>query len=115
MFRRSRWRCGTRLLHTPCPRRPCIQEEVPEIVKQAMSEISEYINENRVNNVISHLGQVSVKDIGKIIALATADAIEDYKKDYGTLNLLEKKEEKLVTRFLGREMAKTVRKVIMEL
>ena len=92
-----------------------IQEEVPEIVKQAMSEISEYINENRVNNVISHLGQVSAKDIGKIIAFATEDALEDYKKDYGTLNLMEKKEEKLVTRFLGREMAKTVRKIVMEL
>ena len=92
-----------------------IQEEVPEIVKQAMTEIVEYINENRVNNVISHLGQVSVNDIGRIIALATADALENYKKDYGTLNLMEKKEEKLVTRFLGKEMAKTVRKVIMEL
>lgn len=91
-----------------------IQEEVPEVVKQAINELAQYINENRVNNVISHLGQVSVKDIGNIIALSTTDALEDYKKDYGTLNTMDKNEEKMVTRFLGKEMAKTVRKVIMD-
>lgn len=90
-----------------------IQEEVPEVLKQAINELAQYINENRVNNVISHLGQVSAKDIGNIIALSTTDALEDYKKDYGTLNTMDKNEEKMVTRFLGREMAKTVRSVIM--
>lgn len=89
-----------------------IQEELPEVVKQAINEISEYVNENRVNNVISHLGEVSPKDIGKVIKLTSIDALEDYKKDYGTLNMMEKKEEKLVLKFLGREVAKIVRSVI---
>lgn len=94
-------------------KKPDIQEEMPEIVKQAITEISAYINENRVNNVISHLGEVSVKDIGKIIGLSSQDALEDYKKEYGTLNMMEKSEEKMVTRYLNKEMSKIVRTIMM--
>lgn len=90
-----------------------VQVEVPEIVKQAMEEVSAYITENRVNNVISHLGEVTVEDFGKILGMASKDALEDYKKDYGTLNKMEKVEEKMVTKYLQREMATVVRQVLL--
>lgn len=90
-----------------------IQIDVPPIVKQAMEEISAYVTENRVNNVISHLGEVSEKDIGRIIGITAVDALDDYKKDFGTLNLMEKQEEKMVTKFLQSEVAKSVRKVML--
>lgn len=90
-----------------------VQKEVPEIVKKAIDEISAYITENRVNNVISHLGEVTLEDFGKVLGLSSKDALEDYKKDFGTLNEMEKQEEKMVTKALQAEMAKVVRKVLM--
>ena len=91
-----------------------VQREVPEIVKQAMQEISAYATENRVNNIISHLGEVTVEDFGKILGMTAKDALEDYKKDYGTLNQMEKVEEKMVTKYLQNEVAKVVRQVLLK-
>ena len=91
-----------------------VQKEVPEIVKQAMQEISAYATENRVNNIISHLGEVTVEDFGKILGMTAKDALEDYKKDYGTLNQMEKVEEKMVTKYLQNEVAKVVRQVLLK-
>lgn len=90
-----------------------IQVEVPEIVKQAIQEISAYVTENRVHNVISHLGEVSVEDFGKVLGLSSKDALDDYKKDFGTLNLMQKQEEKMVTKHLQCEMAKIVKKILV--
>ena len=87
--------------------------ELPEVVKQACEEISQYININRVNNVISHIGEVTAKDVGKVIMLTSQDVLNDYKKDYGTLNTLEKKDEKLVTKYMNGEVAKLVRDVVI--
>ena len=88
-----------------------VQVEVPENVKKCMEEISQYINENRVNNVISHVGEVTEKDIGKIIGLTSKDVLDDYLKDY---KLPEDKEQsKMVTKYLQSEVAKVVRVVIL--
>ena len=46
--------------------------------------ISTYINENRLRNVISKIGQVSQKEFAKVSGLLTQDAIQDYEKDLGT-------------------------------
>lgn len=87
--------------------------EVPEFVQKCMEEISQYINENRVNNVISHVGEVTEKDIGKIIGLTSKDVLEDYNKDYNTLKEMEKEYQKMVTKYLQTEVAKAVRGVIL--
>ena len=88
--------------------------EVPEFVQKCMEEISQYINENRVNNVISHIGEVTEKDIGKIIGLTSKDVLEDYNKDYNTLKEMEKEYQKMVTKYLQTEVAKAVRGVILK-
>lgn len=95
-------------------RKPDIYVEVPESVKKAIEEIVTYVNENRVNNMISHLGEVSEKDIGKVIGLTCKDVWEDFKKESGTFNLLENKEEKMVTKYLNGEVAKVVRKIMLK-
>lgn len=91
-----------------------VQVEVPENVKKAMEEISAFVTEARVNNVVSHLGEVDIKDIGKVIGMTAKDALDDYNKEYGTLNTLEKTEEKMVTKYLQSEVAKVVRKVMLK-
>lgn len=95
-------------------KRPNVQLEVPEKVKKTMEEISTYITENRVNNVVSHLGEVTEKDIGKIIGLTNKDVLSDFTKESGLFNLLDSTEEKMVTRYLNSEVAKVVRKVILK-
>ena len=45
--------------------------------------------------------------------LTSQDVLNDYKKDYGTLNTLEKKDEKLVTKYMNGEVAKLVRDVVI--
>ena len=42
------------------------------------------------------------------------DVLEDYKKDYGTLNQMEKVEEKMVTKYLQNEVAKVVKQVLLK-
>lgn len=90
-----------------------IQVDIPEAVKSAQEEITAYITENRVNNVISHLGEVTLKDIGKIIGLTAKDVLEDFKKESGALNLLEKSEEKMVTKFMQNQVAKLVKEIML--
>lgn len=90
-----------------------IQIDIPEAVKKAIEEVSQFITEARVNNVISHLGEITVKDIGRIIGLVAKDVLEDYKKEYNTLNLLERVEEKMVTKELQRQVSFVVRKVVL--
>lgn len=87
--------------------------EAPESVKQACGEISLYINANRVSNVVSHIGEVGPKDVGKVIQLVAKDVLDDFRKDSDTLVKLEKKEEKQVTKFMNGEIAKLVRDYIV--
>ena len=90
-----------------------VSDEVSEIAKRAMEEISQYITYNRVHNVISHIGEVTVNDIGKVIAMTSQDILKDYKKEYNTFDFIEKKDEKLVTKYLNKEVSKCVRDVIV--
>ena len=94
-------------------KRDNVPEEIPESVKKACEEVSQYITINRVHNVLSHLGKVSPKDIGKVIMETSKDVLGDYTKEYDTLQKLEKKEEKMVTKYMNSEVAKVVRDVVL--
>lgn len=87
--------------------------EYSENTKRALAESITYVNENRVRNVISHEGEVTEQDIGRLIGLVAKDALNDFVKDAGVWNLLEKVEQKIVTKNLQREAAKYVRKEII--
>lgn len=90
-----------------------INQKAPlsEKVKELQSVILSYVTENRLNNVLSKLGEVTIKDFGNIIGNFNRDIIEDFTKDYNSqLGLLEKKEQKQVTKsivFKSSSMIKT--------
>ena len=46
-----------------------------------MAEALEYINESRYNSVVSKIGEVSIKDIGKVAGLMPQDILVDMQKD----------------------------------
>lgn len=52
-----------------------------ESVKIKIDEALQYLNENRFNAVVSKIGQVSIKDIGKVMGLLSQDIIVDMQKD----------------------------------
>ena len=46
--------------------------------------VEAYVNENRLANVISHIGEVSFpKDTGKVLGMFCKDVLEDFLKEYG--------------------------------
>ena len=72
-----------------------------------------YLTTNRVQNVISKIGDVSMKDVGKIMHIFMPDALEDFKKDHGEAwDTLEKTDRKAVTAGLHKYGLGQVRKVL---
>jgi len=68
-----------------------------------------YVTENRLNNVISHIGQVSMpKDLGKLIGLFSKDILDDFiKESSADYNNLEKPEQKILNKEIN-QMATTL-------
>ena len=73
----------------------------------AVNNMGQYINENRLNNVLSHIGVIKQKDFGKVCGLFSQDVILDYLKDYESLP--EKKDWKLVTKQTSMSCAMLLR------
>lgn len=74
-------------------------DEPSEQVQKLKEAIQGYVTENRLNNVISKIGEVTQKDLGKLLGMFSKDVVEDFLKDYHEItDQLEKKELKLVTK-----------------
>lgn len=85
---------------------PTLDQKVQEVLDKAIL----YINENRLKNVLSKIGTVSKEDFGKIIQSFTKDAIEDFMKDEREIfEMLEKTDQKLITKKIGEKAAKLLR------
>lgn len=93
--------------------------EKPEYSKELQVLIDEatcFVTENRLNNVISHIGEVQVpKDFGKIMGLFSKDALADFLKEHGkAYNDLEKAEQKMLNKELNRLATELVKKRFMQ-
>ena len=96
------------------PRRERKPVEVPEQVASLQHELLGYLTENRLSNVLSKIGEVTLRDFGRVIGLFTADAWEDFEKDFGgELNVLEKAELKMVRASMGKQAVPLVRQRLM--
>jgi len=85
-------------------------EKLPHKIIKLQEAILTYTTENRLNNVISKIGEVSLNDFGKVIAMFSKDIVEDFNKDYHSfLKELEKKEIKLITKSFMKNATKMVR------
>jgi len=93
-------------------RKPIEKEEVAfsEAAQNLMEEVARYITENRLNNVISKIGEVTQKESGKILGLLGKDSLEDFLKDYQSdYENLEKNEQKAINKFVNAEAVKLVK------
>lgn len=105
-------------------RKKKIKRPRPKLSKQAenlQEEVSAYINENRLNNVLSKVGEIDwVKlqgdkvQMGKIAGLFAQDALKDFQKDFSReFEALEKTDQKNIKTFVSKECVKFVKSVQM--
>jgi len=79
-------------------------EELSEEANSLCEEIFKLITQNRLDNLISKIGEVnSKKDLGKVLGLYNKDVLTDFLKNYQErYNGLEKQESKAVNKFLNK-------------
>ena len=75
---------------------------------QKISDMDQYVTENRLRNVLSKIGEVTEKDFGKILGLYMLDLIEDYEKDYEPPNI-ESQESNAVNKTVSRGVGELIR------
>jgi len=86
-----------------------VLEDIPPEVQEVQDEILQMITMNRLNNVISKIGEVTEKDMGKLIGLLSRDVLDEYQKIYGDkLTELKRKYRKVVTKSLAIQCKITV-------
>lgn len=84
-------------------------------VKKLQEIISTFVTENRLNNVLSKIGQISKKDFGRVLGLLNKDIVDDFTKDYYiSINELDKNELKQIKKSIGKSSAELVNKKIKE-
>lgn len=92
-------------------------EPVPysDQLKALVAEVGAYVTENRLINVISHIGEVQVpKDFGKIMGMFSKDVLEDFLKEHGGDYVgLDKSEQKLFNKEMNKLSTALVRKFYM--
>lgn len=89
------------------PKEPKI---ISEPATKAIEQVSEYINENRLRNVISKIGEIGQKDFSKLMKAFTADIIEEIiKDDESFFDSLGDDDQKVVNKHIGQQAALTVR------
>ena len=92
-------------------------EPIPysEKLKALITEGEAYVTENRLTNVVSHIGEVHFpKDFGKVMGLFTKDVLNDFLKEYGgSYSALDKCEQKSLNKELNKFCTALVKQVYM--
>ena len=92
-------------------------EPVPysEALKTLLPEAEAYVTENRLANVVSHIGEVHFpKDFGKVMGLFSKDVLDDFLKEHGSAyTALDKCEQKSLNKELNKLCTTLVKKVYM--
>ncbi|WP_299883253.1 RNA ligase family protein [uncultured Lacinutrix sp.] len=93
-----------------------LQIELSKEANLLQVELERYINPNRLANVMSKESNLDSCQIGKLIGFLSKDAFEDFTKEFGTsFQLLEKVEQKRLTKQLNQCSAKLIRQEILQL
>lgn len=85
-------------------------EELSEQARFLCEEIYKLINVNRLQNLISKIGEINPKkDLGKVLGLYNKDVLGDFFKTYqSAYDSLEKHESKAITKFLNKHAGELI-------
>ena len=91
------------------PKEKTVEKLSPE-VESVLNSFKEYVNENRLRNVLSKIGQVTERDFPIVMKSFAIDVIEDATKDHReALEKLEKKDQKLISKKVNAQCASLIR------
>ncbi|MCQ2252934.1 MAG: RNA ligase, Rnl2 family [Bacteroidales bacterium] len=95
----------------PKPQKPAV--EISKNLVNEIALISLYVTENRLNNVISHIGEVQMpRDLGKLIGMLSKDILDDFLKEHSAdYYALEKPEQKLLNKEINQQAQKLVKTI----
>ncbi len=97
-------------------RNKVFSEPIPysDSLKALLPEVEAYVTQNRLNNVVSHIGEVTFpKDFGKVMGLYAKDILTDFLKEHGgEYSALDKCEQKSLNRELNKMAANFVKATV---
>ena len=90
-----------------------VEPSYSETLNELLPIVEQYVTENRLNNVVSKIGQISVpKDTGKLIGLFSKDILDDFLKEHsGRYAAIEKSEQKILNRHINSLATDLIKKV----
>lgn len=88
---------------------PKPKEDLPKDLEVILIKSFEYINEPRYSAVTSKIGEVTIKDIGKVMGFMTKDILEDMEKDN-----LPIPENKKFMKLLQQQVQNFVRPILLQ-
>lgn len=98
--------------------RKTVQKQIifGEIAQNIWEEIQRYVTANRLNNVVSKIGEFEPKMMGKIIGLFAQDILEDFEKDFPSVfTAIEKEEQKRINKKLNTLVIDFIKEELMTL
>ena len=85
-----------------------------ETAQNIWEEIQRYATVNRLNNVVSKIGEFEPKIIGKVIGLFAQDILEDFEKDFpAVFTTIEKEEQKRINKKLNALVIDFIKEELM--
>ena len=93
-----------------------VEPSYSEMLNTLLPVVEQYITENRLNNVVSKIGHISVpKDTGKLIGLFSKDILDDFLKEHsGNYAAIEKSEQKILNRHINTLATSMIKKVYFQ-
>ena len=94
-----------------------VEPTYSEMLKDLLVITEEYVTENRLNNVVSKIGEVSVpKDFGKLIGFLSKDILSDFLSEHSSdYALIEKSEQKILNQHVNKQATALIKRVYMSL
>jgi len=93
-----------------------VEPTYSDTLKALLPEVERYVTENRLNNVVSKIGEISVPhDTGKLIGLLSKDVLDDFlKENSGKYAALEKSEQKIVNHHINKSATVLIKKIYFQ-
>ena len=93
-----------------------VEPSYSDLLNNLLPVTEQYVTENRLNNVVSKIGQISVpKDVGRLIGLFSKDILDDFLKEHsGEYAAIEKSEQKILNRHINSLATNLIKKVYFQ-
>jgi Rnl2 family RNA ligase len=90
-----------------------VEPSYSEALNDLLAIAEDYVTENRLHNVVSQIGHISVpRDTGKLIGLFSKDILDDFLKEHSSeYAIIEKSEQKILNRHVNSVATNLIKKV----